>query len=413
MAVTGTQSIQRCRICGSDRLQRFLSLGSQPHCNRFLRRDELGSEPSYPLDVYFCHECALVQLGHTVPREVMFLDHPYVSGTTQSLTEHFSRLATKIAARHQLTPSDLVVDVGSNDGTWLKQFRRLGVRTLGVEPATKIARLAIQEGIQTVVDFFGNQVAAAIRKDKAPAKVITAAGVFFHVDDLHDFVSGVRTLLREDGVFVVQAMYLLDIVERCAFDSIYHEHLCYYSLRPLQVLFDAFDMEIFEAERVDIHGGSFVIYVGTKGARPVSSAVSELLQLEERRSLYSLGVFAEFAGRVAQVKTRLGELLRQLRGRGKRIAAYGASARGNTLLNSCRIGPDILEYAAEKNPLKVGLYTPGMHIPVVADEHWHSDPPDYFLVLAWNFLDEFLAKERGYRERGGKFIVPVPEPRVI
>jgi len=413
MTVANSQSIHRCRICGGERLQQFLTLGAQPHCNRFLRQDELGSEPFYPLDVYFCHDCALVQLGHTVPREVMFLDHPYLSGTTRALTEHFSRLATRIVEQNRLSPQDLVIDVGSNDGTWLNQFRRLGVGTLGVEPAAKIAQLATREGIETVVDFFGSQVAATIRKDKGPATVITAAGVFFHVDDLHDFVSGVRTLLREDGVFIVQAMYLLDIVERCAFDSIYHEHLCYYSLRPLRVLFDSFDMEIFNAERIDIHGGSFVVYVGAKGAHPVTSVVSELLQLEEQHSLYSLRVFEEFADRVTHIKARLGELLAQLKTEGKRISAYGASARGNTLLNSCRIGPDVLEYAAEKNPLKVGLYTPGMHIPVVADEHWHRDPPDYFLVLAWNFLDEFLAKERAYREQGGKFIVPVPEPRVI
>ncbi|MFQ6019158.1 MAG: class I SAM-dependent methyltransferase [Dehalococcoidia bacterium] len=403
-----------CKICKGNDLQKFLSLGDQPHCNRFLREEDLASEePVYPLDLYFCQDCALVQLGHVVPPEAMFRDYPYVSGTTATLPHHFQRLASEIVSRFKPPPGSLVVDIGSNDGTFLRGFEGLNMRILGVDPAINIAKIANESGIETIPEFFGRDIASRIVGERGKAQLVTAAGVFYHVPDLDDFVEGVRRLLADDGVFVVQAIYLLDMLDKNSFDNIYHEHLCYYSLKPLTVLFQRFGMEVFDVERTDIHGGSIVVYVRKGVTSDPKPSVQALLALEQERGLYSLETCREFACGIAGVKEKLGTMLRQLRSQGKRIGAYGAPAKGNTMLNYCQIGADVLEYAAEKNPLKQGLYTPGMHVPVIPEERARENPPDYYLVLPWNFLDEFLWKERDFRENGGKFIVPIPEPYII
>ena len=403
-----------CRICRGTNLHKFLSLGDQPHCNRFLKKEELASqEPFYPLDMYFCQDCALVQLGYVVPPEAMFRDYPYVTGTTATLPHHFQGLAKEIVARFKPAPGSLVVDIGSNDGTFLKAFQSFNLRTLGVDPAVNIAEIANQSGIETIPEFFGRDIAARIAREKGKAQVVTAAGVFYHIPGLDDFVEGVRAVLADDGVFVVQAIYLMDMLDKTSFDNIYHEHLCYYSLKPLTVLFDRFDMEVFDVQRTAIHGGSIIVYVRKGSTASPKPSVEALLVLEGERGLYSLETYREFASRVGRVKENLVAILNQLRSQGKRIAAYGAPAKGNTMLNYCQIGADLLDYAAEKNPLKQGLYTPGMHIPVIAEEQARENQPDYYLVLPWNFLDEFLQKERGFRENGGKFIVPIPEPYII
>lgn len=403
-----------CRICRGTNLHKFLSLGDQPHCNRFLKKEELASqEPFYPLDMYFCQDCALVQLGYVVPPEAMFRDYPYVTGTTATLPHHFQGLAKEIVARFKPAPGSLVVDIGSNDGTFLKAFQSFNLRTLGVDPAVNIAEIANQSGIETIPEFFGRDIAARIAREKGKAQVVTAAGVFYHIPGLDDFVEGVRAVLADDGVFVVQAIYLMDMLDKTSFDNIYHEHLCYYSLKPLTVLFDRFDMEVFDVQRTAIHGGSIIVYVRKGSTASPKPSVEALLALEGERGLYSLETYREFASRVGRVKENLVAILNQLRSQGKRIAAYGAPAKGNTMLNYCQIGADLLDYAAEKNPLKQGLYTPGMHIPVIAEEQARENQPDYYLVLPWNFLDEFLQKERGFRENGGKFIVPIPEPYII
>jgi SAM-dependent methyltransferase len=403
-----------CRICKGRNQHQFLSLGDQPHCNRFLREDELANEEHwYPLDLYFCPDCGLVQLGYVVPPEVMFRDYPYVSGTTGTLTKHFHQLARDIAERFNLTAGSRIVDIGSNDGTFLRGFQKQGMRVLGVDPAINIAKMANESGIETIPDFFGRRVAEHIVRERGKAEVVTAAGVFYHIPDLDDVVEGVRVLLSDDGVFVVQANYLLDMLEKNSFDNIYHEHLHYYSLKPLTVLFRRFDMEVFHAERNSIHGGSIVVYVRKGITRAPKDSVDALLTLEAERGLSKLDTYHQFALQVGRIRKKLLAILEDLKAKGKRIAAYGAPAKGNTMLNYCQIGPDLLEYAVEKNPLKVGLFTPGMHIPVISEEEARKNQPDYYLVLPWNFLDEFLQKEKSFRERGGRFIVPIPEPYII
>ena len=406
--------MRQCRLCKSQDLHMVLSLGDQPHCNRFLTKEELSlPEPRYPLDCYLCSDCGLLQLGYVVPPEVMFRQYLYMSGTTKTLSQHFHQLAGQLVKQFALPPDSLVVDVGSNDGTFLKGFKARGMRVFGVDPAINIAKIANDAGIETLCDFFGREAAARILAEKGKARMVTAAGVFYHIPDLDDVVKGVRDVLTDDGVFVVQANYLVDMLQKNTFDNIYHEHLCYYSLRPLTVVFHRFDMEVFDVERHPIHGGSIIVYVRKGVMSAPKERVDAMLAAEEAQGVYSLDTYTAFAERVEEIKDRLVTMLRDLKAQGERIAAYGAPAKGNTLLNFCGIGPDVLEYAIEKNELKIGRYTPGMHIPVISEEDARRAPADYHLVLPWNFLEEFLEKEKAFCANGGKFIVPVPMPYII
>ena len=405
--------MRQCRICKGRELHKVLSLGDQPHCNHFLTEEELSlPEARYPLDCYLCSECGLVQLGYVVPPEVMFRQYLYMSGTTRTLSQHFHQLAGQLVTQFELSPDSLVVDVGSNDGTFLRGFKARGMRVLGVDPAVNIAKIANDAGIETLCDFFGREAATRIRAEKGKARMVTAAGVFYHIPDLDDVVQGVGAVLADDGVFVVQANYLVDMLQKNTFDNIYHEHLCYYSLKPLTVLFRRFDMEVLDVERHPIHGGSIIVYVRKGVTSTPKKRVDAMLMAEEEQGVYSRDTYTAFAERVEQIRDRLVTMLGGLKAQGKRIAAYGAPAKGNTLLNFCEIGPDLLEYAVEKNDLKVGRYTPGMHIPVVSEDQARRTPAAYYLVLPWNFLEEFLAKEQEFRANGGKFIVPVPMPHV-
>ena len=407
-------NVSRCRICKSTRLVTFLSLGEQPHCNSFLREDQLSSnEPKWPLELLYCEECHLVQLSYVVDPDLMFRNYVYVSGTTSTLTHHFRRSAEDLVGRYGLRPGDLVADIGSNDGTWLQQFKNYGMRVIGIDPATNIAQMANDRGIETVNDFFGERVAREILERKGAARVMTAAGVFFHIDDMDDVCRGVKALLAEDGVFHVQAIYLGSMLEQNSFDNVYHEHVSYYTLRPLITLFERFDLEVFDVGHSTIHAGSLMLYVGHPGMRPAEPSVERLLEREHELGWDSLTPYREFARGVEEVRERLCNLLVDLKSRGKRLAAYGAPAKGNTLLNYCQIGTELLDYAAEKAPLKIGLYTPGMHIPVVNETQVMGDPPDYFLLLPWNFKEELLAKNQQYRSDGGKFIIPLPVPDVV
>jgi C-methyltransferase-like protein/methyltransferase family protein len=367
----------------------------------------------YPLDLYFCKNCANVQLGHVVPPEIMFRNYLYVSGTTKTLTEYFHRLAREIVQSFSIPTGSLVVDIGSNDGTFLKGFKDLGMRVLGVDPAENIARIANAGGIETVPEFFTRETARQIAQERGRAKVITAAGVFYHIPDLDDVMEGVRDLLADDGIFMVQALYNLDMLQKNSFDNVYHEHVSYFSLKPLILLFRRFDMEVFEAKRASIHGGCIIVYVRKHVAFTPNRSVSSLVELEKVNGLHSVEAYEEFGSRVGRVREKLPAMLREMRTLGKRISAYGAPAKGNTMLNYCKIGRDLVQYAVEKNLLKVGMYTPGMHIPVISEEEARRDLPDYYLVLPWNFLHEFIQKESDFIKSGGRFIVPIPEPHIV
>ena len=400
-----------CRVCGAGGVELFLDLGDQPHCNRLVPTDRLAdADPVYPLRVGFCHACTLVQIDHTIPKEQMFSDYPYVSGTTRTLVEHFRQTAARLVTTYGLAAGDRVVDIGSNDGSWLAQYAPFGLVPLGVEAAANVADIAKVKGVPTLNRFFNEETAELILAEHGPAKLVTAAGVFFHLEELHSVVRGVHRLIGEDGVFVVQAIYLGGMVENLAFDQIYHEHLCYYALRSLEALFARHGLAVFDVGLVPIHGGTIEVHVCRAGARAESGRLEAFRAEEQAKGLGDFATYRRFGERVWTLRDQLLALLRDLRSRNLSIYAFGAPAKGATLLNTFGIGPELVSKAVEKNPMKIGFSIPGCRIPIVGED---VAPPDAYLMLAWNFLDEFLQREKPYLDAGGRFIVPVPELRVI
>lgn len=404
-----------CRVCKTKLAQRFLELGPTPLANSFLKREQLDKpEPFYPLDVYFCGECGLVQLGHVVSPEIMFKDYIYVSGTSTTIPVHFASLAKEAVEKLKLDENSLVIDIGGNDGTLLRNFKAMNIRVLNVEPAANIARIAESFGIETVNEFWDKTTALKISEEKGRAKLIIGTNVFAHVDDWNGFLEGVATALDDSGVFIIEAPYLADLLEKTEFDTIYHEHLSYISIRPMATLFKKCGMELFDVKKLSIHGGSIRLYAKKAGSgRQISSSVNELLSSEKKLKLNSLSTYLEFAAKVESLKQKLVRMLKDLKSGGKRIAGYGAPAKGNTLLNHFGIGTDLLDYIVDRNQLKQGLYTPGTHIPIFPAERLQEDMPDYVLVLAWNFADEIMLQQSAFKEKGGKFIIPLPQPEVV
>jgi len=369
----------------------------------------------YPLDVFFCEDCAHVQLLDVVDPKILFENYVYVSGTSPVFVAHFEFYATDVIHSLGLQKGDLVVDVGSNDGTLLRFFKEAGMRVLGVDPAKEIARRATESGIETLPHFFTPETAAAVWEKMGPAKVVTANNVFAHVDDMRGFVRGVKGLLAEDGVFVFEVSYLADVYTKTLFDTIYHEHLAYHSVKPLVRFFEENDMELIEALRVDTHGGSLRGIAQLSGVgRPVGDSVGEALALEKELRLDRANTFRSFAGKIDDLKRELGVLLGNLKAEGKRIAGFGAPAKATTLMYHFGIGPEIIDFIVDDSSLKQGLYSPGHHIPVLPAPAIYERKPDYLLVLAWNFADPIMRKHDRYKDKetGGKFIVPLPELRI-
>jgi SAM-dependent methyltransferase len=405
--------ISKCRICDSSNIVKFLSLGIQPWCDNFLKESDLSkSEPEYPLELFFCNHCTLVQLGYTVPKETMFIDYVYLSGTTRSLEEHFKLTAKHIVDKFNLNSADLVLDIGSNDGTFLDKFKNLGVKVLGVDPGKKQTELATKKGIETVNDFFNEDVAERILKKFGKTSIISAAGVFFHLEELHSVVKGIKKLLTDKGVFVIQATYLPSMIEKNAFDIVYHEHLVFYTLKTLQNLLSKYNLEIFDVDEISIHGGSIVVYASHPNQYPITSKVNDLLNYEEKNGFYKLEKYQEFSKRVEQVKNELLKIISELKQKNKIIYGYGAPAKGNTMLNYCGIDSKSVDLLVETNNLKCGLYAPGSKIKIL-HENDINQIPDYYLILPWNFLESFLDKEKQFLKDGGKFIVPIPKPKIM
>lgn len=400
-----------CRICGAPSLEPVLDLGAQPLANSLVRREDLAQpEARYPLLLCRCARCGHVQLSVTVSPEIMFRVYPYVSGTSETLPRHFVDYARDIAERF-LGGEGFVVEIGSNDGTLLRAFDRKRIKVLGVEPATNVAKIAEDAGIPTRNAFFGESLARAIRADEGPANAIIGNNVVAHIDDLHDLARAIDVLLAPDGVFVAEFPYLVDMLQGVEYDTIYHEHLNYFSVAAVADLFGRFGLTLFYVRRTSVHGGSIRIFVGRR--RETERPLTELRSLEARLALAEGTPLAAFARSVERQRDELVAMVERFRREGRRLAGYGAAAKGNTLLNYCGIGERQLEFIADRSPLKQGLFTPGGHVPVRGPEALLEERPDYALLLAWNLADEIFRQQVDYRQAGGRFIVPIPRPHVL
>jgi len=403
-------------MCNSSNLKQFLDLGYTPPADAFLRKEQLlEPEVYYPLRVVVCEDCGLIQLDYVVSAEILYRhDYPYESSMTLTGKKHWEEFANTVVEKFSLDEKDLVIDIGSNVGVLLGYFRDAGTNILGVDPASNIVRIAEKSGIETINEFFNIDTAKDIKKTKGEARVITGTNVFAHMDDLQGVVESVKYLLSEDGVFIIEAPYLTHLLDRIEYDTIYHEHLSYVSIKPVSNFLNNYDMEIIDIQERDIHGGSVRIFSALRGAHKINNRVIQrFVDEEDKKSIYSYENLRAFSDKVEKNRMELTWLLRKLKNEGKTIAGVSAPAKGMTLLNYCRIGTEILDFVTEKSMLKVGRYTPGTHIPVLTDKDLIDKMPDYALLLAWNFADEIMANLTEYTNKGGKFIMPIPVPRII
>lgn len=403
-----------CRVCLGTDLQEVLSLGSTPPANAFLKKEDLNkNEPFFPLTLDFCNNCGFVQLRDIVSPELLFRNYVYVSSTSPVFVAHFEELAAMIKNRFDFLADSLIVDIGSNDGILLQPFKTRGWKVLGIDPAVKIAEMATKNGIETWSEFFNPKIAKKIVAEKGKAKIVSATSVFPHIDDLDNIVAGVKELLAEDGFFLIEAYYLADLVEKNLFDTIYHEHLSYFTVATMSRLFKRLGMEIFDVEKTDTHGGSLRVFAQrANGPRPISSWVQKLIGEETKKGFSRALTYANFSHKIEENKNRLLRLLSDLKKQGKKIIGYGAPAKGNTLLNYFQIGPETLDYIIDDSPWKQGLYTPGMHVPVFSSAELYKRKPDCVLILAWNFAEPIMKKLSRFAQEGGKFIIPVPNPTI-
>ncbi|MBA3884549.1 MAG: class I SAM-dependent methyltransferase [Acidobacteria bacterium] len=404
-----------CRVCEATELDAILSLGPTPLANAFLGSpDEFAAERSYPLDLYFCGRCGLLQLLDVVSPDVLFRHYLYVTGTSTTQAAHNRGYARAVADLLDLGASDLVTEIASNDGTLLRAFAAQGMRTLGIEPARNLAAEATAGGIETVSEFFTHRLAAQLRAERGAARAVVANNVLAHVDDPRDFLAGCRELVAADGLIAIEVPYVGELLERIEYDTVYHEHLSYFSVGSLLRLAEAVDLSVVRIDRVPVHGGSLRLFFSRSAGRHAPDVLAMEVD-EQRAGLMDIGRYQRFALEVEESRRILLELLERLAGEGREVAGYGAPAKGNTLLNFCRIDTRLLRYTVDRNPRKVGLYTPGTHIPVrdVSALTGADSLPDYVLILAWNLSEEIMQQQQTYRDRGGRFIVPVPRARVV
>jgi SAM-dependent methyltransferase len=403
-----------CRLCGADELSLVLELTPTPPANAFVEAAAVGEgQTAFPLDVYFCETCTHVQLLDAVDPAVLFENYVYVSGTSPVFVQHFENYARAVIARFEgAVNTGLAIDIGSNDGTLLSFFQSHGMSVLGIDPARDIAAAATSKGIETLAEFFSSGLAEKLVHERGCAQIITANNVFAHADDLIDIVNGIRTLLAPDGAFVFEVSYLVDVIEKSLFDTIYHEHVAYHSVKPIAAFFEAHGLRLFHAERVDSHGGSLRGYV-CHATAPWSRdpSVDELIALEAEMKLDDADTLRTFSAQIDAIGADLSRRLRTLKAEGKKIAAFGAPAKATTLMYHFGIGADIIDFIVDDSPLKQNLYSPGMHIPVLPSAALYEQNPDAVVILAWNFAESIMENHAAYMEAGGTFIVPLPTAR--
>jgi len=406
---------QACRICAGTDLACLIDFGRMPLANSFLRSEaEFSGESFYPLGLYYCVRCGLVQLLDVIDPVVLFQDYIYVTGTSDTIAQHNQSYAGAVVEMLELGRKDLVIEVASNDGSLLNCFQRYGVKVLGIEPAGNIANIANQNGIRTENIFFNFNNAEDILGKFGAARAVIGNNVLAHVDNPEDFLLGMNRLLTPGGTVIIEVPYLKDLLDRLEYDTIYHEHLSYFSVSSLSKLFENAGLSILEIERTPVHGGSLRLFAGSSEVHDHHAEIVEMFMDNELQAgMMSQDFYRDFAVKVETNRRALVGMLEDLRSQGKSIAGYGAPAKGNTLLNYCQISKELLPYTVDKNPLKVGKFTPGMHIPVLSVETLLERQPDFVLILAWNFAEEIIDQQKEYRMRGGRFIIPLPEPGVV
>ncbi|MEO1228425.1 MAG: class I SAM-dependent methyltransferase [Myxococcota bacterium] len=403
-----------CRGCGSSGAHHVLSLGLTPLANDLLGSpDAAASQPCYPLDLVFCPHCTLAQITETVDPHLLFQDYLYFSSFSDTMLAHARDLAHQVIESQRLGSESLVIEIASNDGYLLKNYVEANIPVLGVEPAANVARVAEGIGVPTLVDFFDAQLGARLATEGRRADVVHAHNVLAHVADTNGFVQGLAHLLEPTGVAIVEVPYIADLLVGREFDTIYHEHLCYFSLSSLEQLFERNGLTIRDVERLDIHGGSLRIYADRRRSTVRSEALHALRAQEQEWGVSRAETYRGFGAEVRALRGELFELVHRLKRQGKSIAAYGAAAKGSTLLNYVGLGPDVIDFVVDRSPHKQGKYMPGKPVPIYPPEHLLEKQPDYTLLLTWNFAEEIMRQQATYRARGGRFIVPVPHPKVF
>ncbi|MBI3597360.1 MAG: class I SAM-dependent methyltransferase [Nitrospirae bacterium] len=403
-----------CLGCFYPLPQPFLDLGEMPLANAFFRPEQAGQkEEPFHLAVAYCPNCHLVQLTDLVPPEKLFGEYLYFSSYSDAFLAHAKAMAQSLTERFQLGPESRVIEIASNDGYLLQYFQQRGIPVLGVEPAKNIAAVAESRGIPTLNRFFGPDVVRGIQEGFGPADLVIGNNVLAHVPTVNEFLQAVGPCLKQTGTAVFEFPYVKELLDRTEFDTIYHEHVFYYSLTAMRILAQRAGLELHDVTRQPVHGGSLRVFLQHKGMSAVSSNVTDLLAEEKAAGLTGLDRYTAFSRDVAVLRDDLVHLLRDLKAAGKRLAAYGAAAKGSTLLNYCGIGPETLDFVVDRSPYKQGRYMPGERLPIHAPERLLEVMPDYVLLLAWNFADEIMAQQQAYYRKGGKFIIPVPKPKIV
>jgi SAM-dependent methyltransferase len=404
----------KCRSCGSTDAALILNLGLQPLANNLLMAADLAKpEPKFPLHLAVCKSCWLLQITDLIPPVELFSEYLYFSSFSDLMLRHASTSAENYIVEFGLNQQSLVVEIASNDGYLLQNFVKAKIPCLGIEPAANIAEVARKKGIETLEEFFGRSIATKLAGENRQADLILGNNVFAHAPDTNDFVAGLKELLKPAGRIALEFPYGVEFIEHNEFDTIYHEHVFYFTLTALQPLFARHGLTIFRVERLPIHGGSLRLFAGHTDAHAVESSVTKLLAKEKQKGVRSLAYYQGFASQVHDVKRELVELLAKLKQEGKRVAAYGASAKGSTLLNFLGLGARDLDFVVDRSTYKQGRFTPGTHLPILPTEELSRRQPDYTLLLTWNFADEILTQQKTYRDAGGKFIIPIPKIKIV